>query len=223
MDYKTILDVLNSYVQILVLIVLSTNVVFCFVHRHKLNSPFRFLFYYLIWNLLIEILAITFMKIGYNNLPLLHIYTLGEFVFFSYFYKSLIHKPSAFQKFFRHYIVVGSILIILNSIFFQSIYDFNTYSKSVVQITIIGFAVLYFYNLIENKLLTEEISKGLRLVNSAILIYYSGSLFIFMYGISLEANDHYIMMWTFNAILNLVFQMLILRGLWKVYFKKRIL
>jgi len=223
MDSNTILDTVNTYVPDLVLLVLGINMVFCFIYRTKLTTPFRWLFYFLIWNFIIEVLALVFMKLGMNNLPLLHIYTLGEFILFSFFYKSLLHKPVVLKKVFPYLVGAIVLLIVLNSVFIQSIYTFNTYAKSAVQIIIIGFAILYFYNLIENRSLSQKKAKGLRLVNSAVIIYYSGSLFVFMYGFSIDVSKPYIMLWAFNATLNLIFQLLILKGLWKAYFKRRIL
>ncbi|MBC8756547.1 hypothetical protein H2O64_17880 [Kordia sp. YSTF-M3] len=161
------------------------------------------------------------MKLGYNNLPLLHIYTLGEFLLLSYFFKSLLEKPVFFKTSFWYFIIGGSFLIIINSLFFQSIFGFNTFAKTFVQVTIIGYAILYFYNLVENQLFSLALSKSLRLINSAILVYYSGSLFIFMCSnVYLENMQIYVPFWAFNAVLNFLFQLLILLGLWKVFFKK---
>jgi len=223
MNSSTVLNTIYFYTANLALVCLCINVVFCLVYRKKLSVPFRRLFYFLIWNLIIEILALS-MYLGYNNLPLLHLYTLGEFMLFSYLFKSLIQKPSFFQRGFWYFVLGGSLLIVLNSVFVQNIYGFNTYAKTFVQITIIGYAVLYFYNLVENQVFSPGVSKGLRLINSAIMVYYSGSLFIFMCSqISFGNDETYVIFWTFNAILNFVFQLLILLGLWKVFFKKKAL
>jgi hypothetical protein len=223
-DSQSTLDLINRYSSYGAVICLSINVVFCLIHWKKLSIPFRRLFYFLIWSFIIEILARVFMQLDYNNLPLLHIYTLGEFILFSYFYKSLIRKPAVFQKIYGYFIVGCGLLIVLNSVFFQSIYEFNSYAKTFVQITIIGYAVLYFYNLIGNESEASVESKSLRLVNSAVIIYYSGSLFIFMYGkYAFENIRPYLVLWAFNSVLNIIFHLLILLGLWKAFFRKRTL
>jgi hypothetical protein len=215
------LDTLNLYAANLALIFVSLNVLFCIVHYKKMNSPFRRLFYFLIANLTIEILAFAFIKFGVNNLPLLHLYTLSEFILFSYFYKSIIRKPSIFQSIYWHFVVGGSLLIVLNSIFLQSIFDFNSFAKTFVQITIIAYAVVYFYNMVEDPAFSRSTSKSLSLVNSAIITYYSGSLFIFMFnGISFGSEDSNTLFWVFNSLLNIIFHLLILIALWRLYFKK---
>lgn len=200
---------------------LSVTVSLCLFNFKKISTPFRRLCYFLIWNLFIEIFARVFSYSGMNNLPLLHLYTLGEFVLFSWFYKSLLKTNELFQKRYWVFVFVFSVLIVLNSIFLQNIYGFNTFAKTVVQVIIISYAVLYFYNLTENQSISPSIEKVLRLINSAIIVYYSGSLFIFMCGqVSFGKSDLYQMFWAFNAVLNLIFQLLVLWGIWKIIYKK---
>jgi hypothetical protein len=56
---------------------------------------------------------------------------------------------------------------------------------------------------------------ALNLMNYAILIAYSGSLFIFMFGNVLLADEFDNLFWEINIILNLLFQILILISIWK--------
>ncbi|MEM7185903.1 MAG: hypothetical protein AAF466_04520 [Bacteroidota bacterium] len=200
------------------------NVAFCVFYGRRFNVPFKRLSLFLILNLLTEILAYTFIQLEINNLPLLHMYTLGEFVLLSYFYQSLFKKSSRFRKFLNYYIVIGALFILSNSLWIQSIYGFNTIAKTFVQISIIGYAVFFFYRQLGDRPYPEAISKSLSLVNSAVIIYYSGSLFIFMYGkFSLVHVEGYVVFWAFNAVLNFIFQLLILIGLWKAFFRKKTL
>lgn len=200
---------------------LFVNVVFCLFNFKQFNKSLQFFSYFLIWNLLIECSARICSYSGLNNLPLLHLYTLGEFLFVSFFYKSLIHKPSFFQNHFRTLIISGATLIMLNSLFIQPILEFNTIAKTSVQIIIISYAVLYFYNLTESHNLSNTTEKSLRLINSAVIIYYSGSFFVFMCGqFSFESSALYKIFWAFNAALNLIFQLLILWEIWRVIFRK---
>lgn len=207
----------------LAVIILGISVLLCSLKFIKLSTPYKRLFYFLILNFSAEVASriIVFQFPGVNNLPLLHLYTLGEFILLSWFFKSLIKKPKILQSRFWLFMVIGSILIVLNSLFYQNIYEFNSLAKACVQIIIITYSVLYFYNLTENTSLKNTNEKSLRLINSAILIYYSGSLFIFMFSqVFFENSELHLYFWTFNAILNVVFQLLVLVSLWKVIFKK---
>ena len=221
MDIIKLLHTFYVNIGNLAVICLLINVVLLLYKFNRLESPFQRFCYFLIWSLLIEVFARIGSYMWGNNLPLLHLYTLGEFILLSWFYKTLIMKPAGFQSKYWSFIIGISGLIILNSLLLQSIDGFNTYAKTFVQIIIISYAILYFYNLTENQSESSIVEKILRLINSAIIVYYSGSLFIFMCGqISFDISELYIPFWAFNASLYLIFQLLILWGIWKVVFKK---
>ncbi len=221
MDSSKIIDAIFFNSGDLAVLCLSISVALCLFRFKKLSTPFQRLSYFLMWNLFIEIFARVFSYSGMNNLPLLHLYTLGEFILFSWFYKSLLKTNDLFQKRYWLFVFAVTLFIILNSIFFQSIYEFNTLAKTLVQVIIISYAVMYFYNLTENPSISPSTEKGLRLINSAVIVYYSGSLFIFMCGqVSFGKSGLYQMFWAFNAILNLIFQLLVLWGIWKVIYTK---
>lgn len=178
---------------------------------------------YLIWfNLSIEIGARVLAELTGNNLPLLHIYTLGEFLLLSYFYRGLLTAPRFLSKNFDRITLFISLLIIANTLFLQSIYGFNTYAKTAVQFIFILYAILYFFDLSEQDTLELIEKKYLRLINSAILIYYSGSLFIFMFSNYFLQNNLNLPsgLWAFNAILNLVFLSLVSFSLWQIIYRK---
>jgi hypothetical protein len=219
-SYETLYRVL--YVaQKLAVLCLCMNVALVFMRRKKLNSSFLRLSYFLIWNLLIEFFAILFIELEINNLPLLHLYTLGEFLLFSYFYASLMGNSKRIRKIAQYFIVFGVLFIVFNTLFLEGIYEFNTISKTFVQLTLITYAVLYFYHLITNASSSQPVSKSIRLVNSAIIIYYSGSLFIFMFShFSIGKEELFILFWIFNAFLQLVFQLLLFFAIWNAFFRK---
>lgn len=218
---STLLDDLNIYSVNLVLVILCVNVLLFSLKFKQLNTPFKHLYYYLLLNLAIEISAIIFISCGLNNLPLLHIYTLGEFILFSHFFRSIIVKPSLFQKRYWYFVGIGTVLIIANSLFIQSIFEFNTFAKSFVQITIISYCVFYFYNLLEGTNYSQRSSRSLRLLISGIIIYYSGSLFIFMFSRTSFGNEEpYIFFWVFNSLLNVIFHVMIFTALWNEFYKK---
>lgn len=178
---------------------------------------------YLIWfNLATELGARILAETTGNNLPLLHVYTLGEFLLLSFFYKGLLQDPKWLAQNFKKITLVIASLIILNSIFLQPVIQFNTYAKTLVQIIFITYSILYFFNLSDASHLFDKEQKYLRLINSAILVYYSGSLFIFMFSNYFLQNNLDLPsgLWAFNAILNLVFLALIFFSIWQITYKK---
>ena len=177
----------------------------------RLPQSFQILSFYLIWNLVIEVLAGIVMTNEINNLPLLHIYTLLELVIFTLFYwkVGIFHRWGTRNMW---YLIAGiSALIILNSIFLQSIFTHNAYAKTMVQVMLIVYAIAYIFQLNEK---TEEVA-ALNLANAAILIYYSASLFIFMAANFIVAANLGNLLWEANVIFNIIFHILIFISIWK--------
>jgi hypothetical protein len=149
---------------------------------------------------------------GTNNLPLLHLYTLVEFILFALVYREIGLFNRWRKGFFPAFFFGVICLVILNSLFLQEITSYNSYAKTLVQVCLIGFALAYLFEFREK---TTEIA-GFSYVNSAVLLYYSASVFVFMFGNILLGNKYNGTFWLINSILNLVFQILNLIGVWTV-------
>ena len=190
------------------------------IQKKNLSNAYRYLGFYLIWNLVIEFFAWVFQVRGVNNLPLLHVYTLGEFILFSLFYRTVFSNSCLFTQNFSIFLIVISGLIISNSLFVQSIFGFNSYAKTLVQLILIGYALYSFF---ESGLSQTKQEKDLMWVHSAVLIYYSGSLFIFLF------SDYFLRFgegmpkefWMVNAFLNLIFHVLVLSSICKLWVRRR--
>ncbi len=197
----------------LVFICLFASILLLFFNRKRLPDTFRYLGYYLCWNLAIEITARILSDYETNNLPLLHLYTIGEFLLFALLYRKVHLFKKWPDKKFWIFVCIVLLFVILNSIFIQNIYTFNSYAKTVVQLILMGFAFGYFYQLHEK----EQDTEALNWVNAAVLIYYSGSLFIFMFGNYFldKVPETHLIFWIINVFLNLIFQVLILTAIWK--------
>ncbi len=198
---------------------LSSSILVLFLSWKKIPLSLKYLTFFLIWNFLTEVTAFLLLENDIGNLPLLHIYTLGEFLLFSLFYREINLKATFLTK--NIFILVSSLLIILNTVFLQDIAGFNSNAKTFVQVTIIINAILFFY---QNSSELKAPNSSIKLINSAILIYYSGSLFIFMfsnYFLSRGIKIHRAF-WDFNTLLNFLFQVLIFIAIWRFTHKEAI-
>lgn len=204
---------------------LSTLPVLCLIlscsmlwrHRKRLPQPVKPLVLFLFFNLFIEVAARVASVIWGQNLPLLHVYTFGECLLLSLFYRNILDAGSVFRRYF--WWIVGSVLVlvVLNTIFLQHIMGFNSYAKTLVQILIILYALDYAFRFSEQEYPEVQLSRSLRLINSAILVYYSGSLFVFMSSqFELSTKGALRILWNINTVLNLLFQIVVLIALWKV-------
>jgi len=205
-------------------ITLVVSVLIGAIYYKKLPALIQLLWCFLVWNLLIEIGAKIMSRLWTgNNLPLLHLYTVGEFLFFAFFYKKIFFKANEKNHFFLLFIAIMTSLIIGNTVFVQSIYGFNSYAKTLVHLFIIGCVVKYFLMFLSQNIAKEFTSTAIQLINVAILIYYAGSLFIFMFSNTLLNSESviHLKLFSINAILNLLFQSIILFAIWKTIYSKQ--
>jgi hypothetical protein len=192
-------------------LILLVNVIVCWTIRKQLPAFFQWFNLFLLSGLMIQIVAKIYLYRHMNNLPLLHLYTLLEFILLSLFYRKMLQDLKL--KYFSHFVGITTVLILLNSLFIQPITSFNSIAKTFTQVTYIGYSLLFFFYL------TERGHRLLNLTNSAVLIYYSASLFIFMFtNVLTDLKDlipYYNYLWVTNAFLYLLFQLIVLYSLWK--------
>lgn len=204
-------------------IVLFSSCVILLYSFRRLPQAFKVFTFYLLLELIIEVSAHILAANKIRNLPLLHILTLGEFVLLSLFFRILLKEVAFFQKYFNHFFITGIVFIIANSLFFENIFIYNSISKSGVQIAIISYAVIYFYQLTNHVNLQDQLHKSLRLINAAIIIYYSASLFVFLFGQIINAKGSkffHLGIPIFHTSIYLIFQIIILIAIIKYVFRR---
>ncbi len=203
---------------------LCMNVVLFLFRYKRIPSPVKYFGFYLMLNLFTEVVSKWMFRLGIENLYLLHIYTLFEFITWSIFFRYVFIQHRSFQKMLPWLIGTISILIIGNTIFLEPLSGFNSNAKTLVQITLIAYVIFYFFNAFGKTDLTKPVERSLSLINFAVLLYYSGSLFIFMFSKLLTDMDVFVRQqhafWAINALLNLIFQILIFFSLWTIAFRK---
>lgn len=203
-------------------LLLVINVLLYLIYFKRLSFGIKVLGLFLMVDVLTEILADLFSRQHINNMPLLHVYTLLEFIALSIFYKVLFKRWIFFQKWFGYWLALIGLLLVGNSLFLEPIVGFNSNSKTLVQSIMIGYAVLYFFRSFGKEDFTQPNPLALALINSGVLIYYSGTLFVFMFSKALNepgnaaAVDVQVVFWLLNGFLFLFFQLLILAALWKI-------
>jgi hypothetical protein len=210
---------ISADIENISLLLSAINVIFSIkIIRKKPNL--RWFEMSLIWAFLIQILAHILAELVGNNMPLLHLYTLLEFVFISLFYKDILFKNYNFSRYFNYALGLVVVMIIYNSIFIEPLDEFNSNAKGLTQAIIISYAIIYFFNRISIDLIKNNLI--LNRINAAIILYYSGSLFIFVFAKFLMENSLLIneYFWEFNALLYLTFQILILIATWRIVFPK---
>ncbi|RMG58705.1 MAG: hypothetical protein D6722_23285, partial [Bacteroidetes bacterium] len=86
-----------------------------------------------------------------------------------------------------------------------------------VQLSLIAYVILYFFDAFGRIDLTEREPQVFSVLCYAILLYYAGSLFIFMFGqwvIQEEMSEAFEWIWGFNAIFSSLFQLV---AMWAIF------
>lgn len=180
------------------------------IYYKQLSKALHALIIYLGIALLINIAGIIMATYNKNNLPLLHLYTAFELVAVTWYYQRAFNTPLA-DKYCRIIMIVYPILCVINFSFFQSIYQFNTYTRPLEALIIIAFSTMYLSG--QHNLNHQQISpEAGRWVASGFLLYFGSSFFQFIFSnvISKHASrDVRLIMWnihdTFVMIMYLIF------------------
>jgi hypothetical protein len=207
-------DIYSSYiVPGSTLLPISAGLIYC----KRLGKALHVLIIYLCIALLINIGGIIMATYNKNNLPLLHLYTAFELVAVVWYYKRAFSTPLA-DKCSRIIMIIYPILCVINFSFFQSIYQFNTYTRPLEAIIIIAFSSIYLsaqHNL-NHKQLTPDAG---RWVASGFLLYFGSSFFQFIFSNAISkhaSHDVRLIIWnihdTFVMIMYIIFFIAIQRA-----------
>jgi len=155
-----------------------------------LSASARIIWYYLLVAAVVSIAAIVIgMRMHANNLPLIHVYTAVEFILFSLFYRKILEDNS---KWLLWLPVLFVLFCIINALFFQSIYTYSSYTRSVEALLCLLFSLNYFAKLATD-IKGEKISTlpGFYF-NCGIFLYMAGSfMFIVFSNFIIQSSKHH--------------------------------
>ncbi len=196
-----------------------------YVFRFKfLPTELKRLGPYMVITLFIQYYAAYLSRQGLPNLYLLHLYTLLEFLAWAFFYHYLFRNRPRLIKVYPWIVGIISVLIVANTIFLEPVSGFNSNAKSLVQLTLISSAIYYFFIAFGKIDLALPLPRSLTQINFGIIIYYSATLFIFMFSRFLNDNDvapvRHNFFWAINGLFHVIFQMLLLLSLWTIAFRR---
>ena len=197
-------------------ICLGLNIISALGLSSEKRAKVKYLVFLLAISLVVQLVAKYLRIKGVNNLALLHAYTLLEFLCISYLYRTIIPDFGSLEKWFRPFLITVAGLIVLNSAFIQPLHTYNSIAKTITQVAYMVYAVLFFFRRMQEDLPAGS-KDGLAFINASFLMYYAGSLFIFMFSNVIRALDEqHTVFWMVNVLLYMLFQMLIFIGLWRI-------
>jgi hypothetical protein len=123
-------------------------------------------------------LAITFLaEYSVNNMPVFHLYTLGEMLLIVWFFQRLMSSRQATS----YMMAVGSLFLVfacLNALCIQGLYHFNTYARSIEALVVISLCFTWFGQQFTADRLSYKDS-GLWFV-TGLFVYFAASFVLFV-------------------------------------------
>jgi len=170
-----------------------------------LHAAARYIFLYLLVSAAINGIAILVGKFLHrNNMPLVHILTAAEVLIFLFYYKTLFGHAEKRKL----YLVLGGLFILfcgLNALFFQSIYTYSSYTRSVEALICMLLALNYFARLASD---TESSSRIIHkpdfYFNAGIFLYFSGAFMLFIFSnfiITSISRSNFYTIWNIHGAL----------------------
>ncbi|MFK7787349.1 MAG: hypothetical protein AB8B56_19655 [Crocinitomicaceae bacterium] len=173
----------------------------------KNELPWRIIALYLIGGFIAHGISMLYWLNEWNNLTVLHFYSIFQFIAFSVFYWSTTQNKT---KRLLIIIASGAVtgLLVLNSIWIESVKDFNSLGVFLSNGTIVVYSVAYFFEVLG----ADVQSKKYLIVNAGILLFVSESLVIFLFGNLLKdvATIDQAGLWYTHAYAYIIFLLLIL-------------
>lgn len=166
------------YVGILVPITVIVPISISIYKFKTLPIVFRYLISYMVLSGISNLLSKYLSNHSINTMPLAHIYTVLEFGIICLFYKKLLEN-TRIHNYISNIFFLFLILCVVNALFFQDIHSYNTYTRPLETIIVIWFAITYLVQIIEDfdKQIKDKVE--LNYINSAFLLYFSGSFVLF--------------------------------------------
>ncbi len=197
-DFFDSLTLISSFIVVLPL--------FLSIIRHKKLEGIQIkLSYLLIIVFLVELISNVLWYKKVNNLPIYHFYTVIELILILNIYKTVLNHT--FSKKFFVFIGVGfTVFAILNVLFFQNIYTFNSNTTTLLGIIVIFLALSYFYMLLKEVKYSMLETNPMFWINSGFLIYFSSNLILFFINNKLftGSTEASYLVWGLHAIINII-------------------
>lgn len=194
--------------------ILTINTLLYFIGFSNHGKAYKYFCVYLLCSCIIQVAMSALAYKGYNNLFLSGYYMLSQFILVSGFFYQLFlpfnRQRSYLIKYVSFVVIIG---LAIQYIFNTGLYfTFNPIGFLITSLVLITYAVLYIFELLSHKLTFSYVTTG-------IFIYLISSILIFTLSTSTLAlsNDMFLVIWQINAVLFILYQLLILWE-WKQLF-----
>ncbi len=206
----------------IIIIYISSSVVFLplviiILRKNYLTKELKILFLYVIASILFEFFSILWAMILHRpNHFILNTFALAEGVLISLVFREIFLEKNLkrFALFLTSiYTLVSVYLFMMPNGFF----NFNSTVNTISCLLIITWVLLYFYQLLQTLQAIKLYTLPLFWISVGCLLYFSGTLFVFLYSETILFQKEpilYYQLWSIYYVLLFVFRVLLAVGLW---------
>ena len=148
------------------------------VKYQYLDTGLKYLFWFVAYGVANEVSGeiLGYFDLNHRMMPKRHLYTFVSFLLLGLFYNSVL------KGFFRRNLILCivtlfEIYFVINSFFIRGIFEYPGFARSLSIIILVLFSILYFHKIMVEGKLKSLSREPLIWINTAIPIYFSGSLF----------------------------------------------
>jgi len=197
--------------------------VYATIVRKQITKELRFFLWFVFLSGMIQFVSLILWFYSINNMPLLHIYVAVGFLFLALFYNSLLHGLIE-RRVMLFAIILFSVFTIVNSLFIQNIFTFNSYALTIECILIVILSISTYIFSLEDlvKEKRQGLWKSISWINSGLFIYYTSSLIIFNFthfffsdlSFKIFSRDFNLQTWMLHSFFSTVMYSCFIIGLW---------
>jgi hypothetical protein len=187
--------------------------VFAVIKRKDIPRELLPLLVILALSVLADLLSFVLANNSINTYPIGNLYLFITFLLLSYIYFKSLRQP----KHLKWTVVVFSIFFVLNFLFWEGPFKFNSYSNVAASLILIFTAIWYLTTLLRDLPTADIQLHPLLWITFAVLFYYGGTFFLFLVKNYLTYGDSgsHRMMWILHNSLNIIKNGLFAFGLWQ--------
>lgn len=195
------------------------TVIYAALCYRRMNRALRLFSWFLFISGVIQAVSLVLWFQSINNLPLLHVYVAAGFISLALFYSHVLRDFIDPQLMYI-FMAVFLVFTVLNSLFLQSVYTFNSYALTAEAVILIIFSISTLL-LGQHEVTSENQRQGfasLNWINSGLLIFYTSDILIFYFGDSLiDLFPTYMnrYAWVTHSFFSAIMYSCFFIGLWK--------
>ncbi len=201
----------TTYLSMYSVIIPVTIVLF---KRNNIIEVQRWIGLLVLITLLSEIIINFLSSNKINSLPAVHLFTALQFAVLALVLGKGL-SPLFSSRFLKGLIITFILFVISDAIFLNGITNFNSFSRPLASFILIFLSLCFFQKTLKELKIKSLDKEPLFWVNIGVLIYFSGSLFIFLFTNYIKAsNDALLTLWGIHAIFNIILNISYSIALW---------